>query len=118
MAITLSINDIERRSTRNITVDFVAEFLASEKTGVSDKQKYFLKFTTSARDTNNMAIPVKIAQGLDDLVLNGQSQRRNQTSDSYSDIKSLILDYLYDYINGHSEDLWGTGVDEQAGIRF
>jgi hypothetical protein len=118
MAINFNISNPETNVNRTITVDFVSDFLASEKLGVSDVPQYFFRFNTTARDIDNQIISVKIAKSFSDLVLNGEKQRINDTNSSYTSIKELLLDYIYDYIKGHEENQWGTTVKEQKKIKI
>jgi hypothetical protein len=118
MAINFNISNPVTNVNRIINVDFVSDFLASESTGVSDKPQYFLRFTTTARDADNNAFSVKISKGLNGLALNGEKQRINNTNNPYTNIKELLLDYIYDYINGHENNQWGTTVTEQKPMKF
>ena len=118
MAISLGIYSNVNSSTRTVSVDFVADFLASSSNGVSDQTKYFFKFNTSARDTDNGTFGVKISESLSDLVLNNEKQRIVDTSAEYTDIKTMVLDYTYDFIYGHDAGEWGTTVGEQKPMKF
>ncbi len=118
MAINFNIYSNDNVSTKIVNVDFVADFLASSASGVSEQTKYFFKFTTSARKTDNSRFDVKIAEGLDDLVLDGQKQRITGAAAAYTDIKSMVNDYIYDYIHGHDDGEHGTTVTEQLPMKF
>lgn len=120
MSINLQAYDKTSGNRRSIAVGFEADKLASPKdASFSQDTRYFFKFTTSARDTDGQPFKVKIAEGLDDLVLDGQKQLATNTADAYTDINAMINDYLYDYINGHVENANGTtGVDAQAPLQF
>ncbi len=117
MAINFNIYSNDNDSTKTVTVDFFADFLASMAGGVSDATKYFFKFTTSARKTDNSRYDVKIAEGLDDLVLK-ESQKVTVTSDPYTDIKSMIMDYILHYIEGHTTGENGTTLTAQLPMKF
>ena len=120
MAISLSIYSNGNASSKAISVDFVADYLASSSNGVSDQTKYFFTFTTSARDSDNSAFGAKVSESLSDLVLNGEKQRAVNDANAYSDIKSMVIDYAYDYIHGHDAQQWGTStaVKEQKPMKF
>ena len=117
MAINFNIYSNSNVSTKTVTVDFIADYLAANS-GVSDSTKYFFKFTTSARKTDNSRYDVKISEGLDDLVLDGEKQRITDTAAAYTDIKSMVNDYIYDYIHGHDAGEYGTTVKEQLPMKF
>ena len=118
MAINLSVYSNGNTSSKTITVDFVADFLASSANGVSDQTRYFFKYSTSARDSDNVAFGAKVAEGLDDLVLNSEKQRITDTAAAYTDIKSMIVDYTYDFIQGHAAELYSTSVTLQKPMKF
>jgi len=119
MAINFNIYSPSNITTKTVTVDFIADYLAANS-GVSDTTKYFFKFTTSARKTDNSRYDVKIAEGLNDLVLDKgvKKQRITDTAAAYTDIKSMVMDYIYDYIHGHDAGQYGTTVREQLPMKF
>ena len=117
MAINVNVFDYKSNSSRSITVEFEGNLLATSDS-LSDEPKYFLKFSTNARGENNEQLPAKIVQSFEDLALNETNQRINGSTNSYTTIKELVTDYVYDYVNGHEEDLYGSGVKEQSKIRF
>ncbi len=118
MAINLSVYSNSNTSTKQIAVDFVADLLASSSNGVSNQTKYFFKLNTSARDLDNKTFDVKISESLNDLVLNNNNQRISGSNVAYADIKTMIIDYVYDYIHGHDEDMYGSGVLERKAMKF
>jgi len=118
MAINVTAYSIETKASRSITIEFVNEFLASEKLGVSDSPKFFFKISNWGTTQDNEIYPVKVVEGLNDLVLNGEKQRMTDTDTNYTDIKSMIVDYVYDYIHGHSAMQWGANVSEQKPMKF
>jgi len=119
MAINFNIYSPSNASTKTVVVDFVADYLASNS-GVSASTKYFFKFTTSARKTDNSRYDVRIVEALDDLVLDKgvKKQRITNTAAAYTDIKSMIMDYIYDYVQGHDAGEYGTTVTEQLPMKF
>jgi len=118
MAVSLGIYSNGNTSTKTIQVDFVADFLASSSNGVSDRTKYFFKFNTSARDSDNNPFGVKVSESLSDLVLNKEKRRMSNSGVLYGNVKSMIVDYVYDYIYGHDENQWDIVVREQKPMKF
>ena len=74
MAVNLGIYSNGNASSRSISVDFVADFLASSSNGMSEQTKYFFKFTTGAKDIDNNIYGAKVSESLNDLVLNKENQ--------------------------------------------
>ena len=121
MAINIPVYNNVNAVSKSIMVDFVGDVLApSDKANVSSKDRtYFFKFTTNGADLDNRALPPKVTLGLDDLCLNGIRQSATNTTASYADVKSMIVDYCYDYIYGHTANQWGdTGVKEQKAMKL
>ena len=118
MSVNYNIYSNGNASSKTIVVDFGADFLASSSNGVSTTNRYFFKFTTSARKEDNTAFNVKISEGLNDLVLNEEKQRMSNTGVDYTDIKSMVVDYLYDFVHGHVVDLHASGVTAQLPMKF
>ena len=118
MAITLGIYSNGNTSSKSIAFDFVTDYLASSSNGVSNQTRYFLKFSTSAKNTDNKNMGAKVSEGLRDLVLNGEKQRVSDTANDYTDIKSMIVDYTYDYIYGHDARHYATSVFVQKPMKF
>jgi len=52
------------------------------------------------------------------LALNGAKRSKTDSDVDYSDFTEMIEDYLYDMVNGHIVDQYGSGVSERAGIQF
>jgi hypothetical protein len=118
MSINYSVYSNGNASSKTITVDFSTDYLASSSNGVSSTNRYFFKFTTGAKDIDNANIGAKVSENLTDLVLNGESQAISSNSNAYADIKSMIVDYIYDMVRGHSAGQWGTSVTEQKPMKF
>jgi len=129
MAINISIYSNANASSNSVVFDFVGDVLAANYDGYpyspanTSSVEYYFKITTSARQDNSVAYPAKVVRSLDELVLNRQKQSRNSYGDpystnAYSDIKSMIVDYVWDYINGHDANESGTGVTVQRPMRF
>ena len=118
MAINFNIYSNGNTSTKTLTVDFASDFLASSSNGVSTQVKQFFKFTTPATTQDGENYGARISESLSDLVLNKEKQRMSNTAVAYTDIKSMIVDYMYDYVNGHDANEWGTTVSEQKPMKF
>jgi hypothetical protein len=119
MAINLSIYSNAYNTTKTVAVDFIAEIVAIEEdVTVDDTNRYFFKFTTAARDTNNTTYPARIVQNLSDLALNKTKQSATDTANAYSSIKTMIIDYVYDYIHGHVADQFSSGCKLKAPMKF
>ena len=109
--------------TSYVTISFTNSVLTQDPSDPA--QKYYISFVpyTRARDTGNNVMPTKVATGLDDLALTGANvaaakQSSANISDDYTSINNLVADYLYDYINGHTADQFGTGVTTQLPLDF
>jgi hypothetical protein len=120
--------------SRTITVDFFADVTAytsfQPSNAASSCIDYYIKFTPSAPDTNGVTLPIKIVTGLDatntaSLVLNGVAQKgSNACSDAscstnaYTNITELVVDYVYDYIIGHGANACSSGCTAQLPMQF
>lgn len=122
MAINIQIYSNANASSKSIAFDFVGDVLAPSYAGPSPANvgstSYYFKITTSARQDDNLAFPPKVVRSLSELVLNDQKQRIVNTANAYSDIRSMVVDYVYDYINGHAADLYSSGVTKQNPMQF
>ncbi len=118
MAINLEIYSNANAVTRSVTVDFFADLLSDSATAASDQIVYYLKISTSARDTSNLPYNIKIVKGLGDLALNRIKQSANDSSNDYSSIDEMIKDYVYDYVHGHTIDQFSSGVAAKAPMKF
>jgi len=118
MAINYNIYSNSNASSKTIAIDFVANYLASSSNGVSETTRYFMKFTTTARDSDNASIGAKISESTGDLILNGEKQRVVDTAAAYTDIKSMVVDYVYDFVYGHDAGEHSTSVHQQKPMKF
>ena len=123
MAINVQIYSNVNTSSRSVSFDFVGDVLAADtETGWSPANassvEYYFKITSGGTQDNNVAFPAKVSRSLSELVLNGTKQRANNTSSAYTDIRSMIVDYTYDYINGHAADLYSSGCTAQRPMKF
>ena len=107
-------------TTKRIQVDFVGDILASsfDPTPDAGSTEYYFKFSTSAKDTGGNSLPVNVVKQLDNLALNQIKQSATDTLAAYTDVHTMIVDYLYDYIYGHTENQFSSGASLQNAIRF
>lgn len=122
MAINVSIYSNANASSKTVSFDFVGDVLAATNESLSPANassiEYYFRVTSGATQDDNSRYPAKVVRSLEELVLNGAKQRKVDTANAYSDIKSMIVDYTYDYINGHAADLYSSGVTEQRPMKF
>lgn len=129
MAINVNIYSNANNSTRTIVFDFVGEIMVpSDLLGSPDHcNQYYFKISTSAKQDDNSSYPLKIVRSLDStpanvasLALNGQVQSMNPAAytNAYPDIRSMIIDYVYDYVNGHTANQYSSGCTEQKPMKF
>ena len=119
MAISVQIYSNANSSSRSISFDFVGDILSPSDvpTNVSCNSYYF-KIVSGGTQDNNAAFPARVVRGLDELVLNKTKQRVVNTANAYSDIRSMIVDYTYDFIHGHTADLYSSGCTLQRPMKF
>jgi len=116
MAVSISIyNNVNARS-QTITLSFEGVIVATEP--MTTTVDYFFKFKTSARDSGNTILPVKIVNTMSDLALNHAKQSATNTANAYSTIKEMVVDYTYDYIYGHTANQHASGCTEQLPMKF
>ena len=121
MAISVLVYSNANASSQAVSFDFVGDVLAANNWmpgANAASYEYYLKITTGARQDDNTSFPAKVATGLDSLALNGSKQRQTDTANAYSDIRSMIVDYMYDYINGHTADRHTSGCTLQRPMKF
>lgn len=119
MAINLQVYSNAYNTTKTIVVDFVAQVATiTDDLSVNDNLRYFFKFTTGARDTSGLAYSPRVVEDLSDLALNKTKQSAVNSAAAYSNVKAMIVDYVYDYINGHTADQYSSGVAAKAPMRF
>ena len=118
MAINVPIYSNVNTVSTAISVDLVGDILAADnKANVSSAcSTYYFKFTMGRRDVDGNAIPAKLCLGLSDLALNGNKQSATNTANAYADIKSMVVDYTYDMMYGHTADQYSSGVRAQAAM--
>lgn len=121
MAISVSVYSNANSSSRTISFDFVGDILAPDDFPANAAcQSFYFKVTASGTQDNNVAFPVKIVRSLSELVLNkvNQSALNSGSTNAYTDIRSMIIDYAYDYINGHAANVYGSGCTLQRPMKF
>lgn len=119
MALNLQIYSNGNAKSKTVTVDFAAGILADSETGVSDAVQYYFKITSSAKNTENQGYGVEIVKGLDELAVDGVTRSASNSAVSYADIRSMIVDYVYDHIHGHEADHNGvSGVIKKFPMDF
>lgn len=115
---TYTIYDETAEKTKTVTVEFLGNVLAGSYTVSNAGPQYYFRISTSAKDTDGISFPNQLVLSLDDLVLNGAKQRRSDTASAYTNINDMIQDYIYDLINGHSANLYSSGVSYKAPMQF
>lgn len=120
MAISIAIYSNANSSSKSISVGFEGDIVASSNVSavVDTGIDYFFKFSTGAKSTDNVALPVKLNLGLSDLALNGVKQSAADSNVAYSTITDMITDVIYDYVNGHTADQYSSGVTAQSQMQF
>ena len=118
MSITAQIYSNANSISKTVTVDFMGDILAASRSSNISSAQYFFKFSTSSRNDLNQTIPPKVVLQLSDLALNLQKQSASDDSNSYADINSMVVDYLYDYINGHTANQFTSGCTLQRPMKF
>lgn len=122
MAISVQIYSNANSSSRTVSFDFVGNILAAPNMTASNAacNAFYFNATASGTQDNGVAFPVKIVRGLDELVLNGtkQSALNSYSAAAYADVKSMIVDYVYDFINGHTANEGSSGCTLQRPMKF
>lgn len=119
MAISFQIYSNAYNKTKTVTVDFVSNIATlTDDPTIDGDVRYFFKFTTSARDTGNVAFKPRIVSNLSDLALNKTVQSASNVTAAYTNVSAMITDYLFDYIHGHTADQYSSGCIVQAPMKF
>jgi len=123
MAVNVNIYSNANSSSKSVSFDFVGDVLAANNEAPfspsnASSVEYYFRVTSSARQDDDAVYPAKVVRSLSELVLDAQKQRKTDDANAYSDIKSMVVDYTYDYINGHAADLYSSGVTEQRPMKF
>jgi len=118
MAVNVQIYGNSAGREKTVVVDFVGDVLISNDDPFGTDVEYYFKLTTAARDTDGNLLPTKVIRSLSELALNGTVQSASNTSSAYTDIDSMVVDYLYDYVNGHAANKYSSGATEQKPMSF
>ena len=119
MAININVYSNANSSSKSISFDFASDILASsDQPANAVSNSFYFKVNTGAKQDDGSSYSVKIVRSLSELALNKQKQRVNDFSNAYGSIKEMIVDYTYDYINGHSANLYGSECTEQKPMDF
>ena len=126
MPINVQIYSNANATSKTVVFDFVGEILAASRPDFTPSPanvastEYYFKVTTAATQDNGTSYPLKIVRSFSELVLNGNNQGDLNTGSTspYTDIRSMVFDYVYDYINGHSSNAYGSGCSLQRPMKF
>ena len=118
MAVNVQIYGNTAGTQKQVLVDFVGDVLISNDDPFGTDVEYYFKLTTSARGTDSVQLPTKIVRSSSELALDSVSQSSADDANAYSDVNSMLVDYMYDYINGHTANQYGSGVTEQKPMVF
>ena len=128
MAISVQIYSNANASTKTITFEFVGDILAPDDVPANAAcQSFYFKITAGATQDNNATYPVKIVRSLGDLALfkpgdatvaRHQTALNSGTTNSYGTIREMIVDYVWDYINGHAANEYGSQCTLQRPMKF
>jgi len=119
MAINISVYSNANASSQAVSFDFVGDVLAARRDTNSASYEYYFKILSGARQDDNTSFPAKVVRDLStDLALNSTHQSQTNTTNAYSDIRSMVVDYMYDAIHGHTANQYGSGCTSQRPMRF
>lgn len=121
MSINIPIYSNSNSSSRSVAFDFVGDILvADDAPGNASGVDYYFKISAVGTQDNNAAFPIKIVRSLSSLALNkkNQSALNSGSTSPYSNIKSMVIDYTWDYINGHAANAYGSGCTLQRPMKF
>lgn len=131
MAINISIYSNANSASQSISFDFVGNVLASDNNqwaanNAADLEYYFIA-TTGARQNTNVTFAPKVMRSFSDLALDNPTQNspnacqtalNGNTTNAYTTVKSMVVDYVYDYINGHAANVASSGCVFQGPMKF
>jgi hypothetical protein len=101
-----------------VNVDFVGDILAGSFTPLSTAVDYFFKFTTGERTIDGETYEPKLVMALTDLALSNVKRSASDSNVAYPDVRTMVIDYIYDYTYGHETDQWSSGCSEQKPMAF
>ena len=114
MSIVLDIYSNVNAQSQQVILDFYADILPESAYQGPTEIEYYAKFTTSALDEDGLTYGERLVMGWDDLALNATKHSAADDSNAYTSIKTMVIDYVYDYINGHTADKYSSGVAYKA----
>lgn len=114
MAIVFDIYSNVSNQTQQVVLDFYSDVLPESAYAGPTEITYYSKFTTGALDTGGLQYPERLVMGWNDLALKGVKQSAIDEANAYTSIKTMVIDYIYDYINGHTADQYSSGVTFKA----
>lgn len=120
MGININVYSNANASSKAVAFEFYGDVFAGSKETLGSNTaavEYYIKVTTGARQTDNSAIPIKIIKSFDDLAL-GTKQSASNTANAYGDIRSMVIDYVYDAVNGHEANQFESGCTSQLPMKF
>ena len=117
MAISVQIYDETSNSQRSVDIDFINDIISTSAINTPTVQ-YFFKFTTGAVDTSDIGYSPRVVRLMSDLALNKTKRSSVDSAVAYTDIKTMVLDYVYDYIYGHVSDQYSSGCAVKAPMKF
>ena len=122
MAVNISVYSNGNTSSKAVTFDFQSSVLASSYDTPLGRTAldHYVVVKTGARGTDNVALPTQTIVSLADLALLGTSNSHSQVNSAtaYGNVTAMVEDYLYDYVYGHDDDQFSTGVSEQKRMKF
>ena len=120
MALNLTIYSNANNVSKTITVDFLNGTILDSSYNPSNpsNQRYYLKLSTSSKDTSGASYPIVILEDLFTLALNGAKQSATNTAAPYTSINAAIIDYTYDMIHGHTLNQFSSGCAAKAPMKF
>lgn len=117
MSISVQIYDETNNSQRSVDIDFINDIISTSAINTPTVQ-YFFKFTTGAVDTSNEGYSPRIVRLMSDLALNKTKRSSTNSAVAYADIKTMVLDMVYDYLYGHTANQYGSGCTVKAPMKF
>lgn len=118
MSINIQIFNSTYNRTLTVSVDFLADLVAFPEGSNINEIQYFFKISTTARDTSNKSFAPVYVRDLSDLALNKTKRSATNSGVAYEDVKTMITDYVYDFVNGHTANQFSSGCAAKAPMKF
>lgn len=115
--ISVQIYDETANQIRGIDIDFINEVLSTSTVNTPTMQ-YFFKMTTGAVDTSSINYQPRVVRLMSDLALNKTKRSSTNSNTAYADITTMVQDYVYDYIYGHTANQFSSGCTVKAPMKF